>query len=565
MKTDRRCVVGVDFGTDSVRSVIVDAGNGTEISSAVSPYPRWGEGRYCLPTANQFRQHPLDHIEGLERSVRGALERAPQTTAANIVAISVDTTGSTPGAVDEDGTPLALRPEFSDNPNAMFILWKDHTAVREAGEINSLAKSWGGTDYTKFEGGVYSSEWFWAKLLHVMREDEGVRHAAYSWVEHCDWVPGLLTGVSAPRILKRSRCAAGHKAMWHPSFGGLPSEEFLVKLDPLLKGLRQRLYTETFTSDQKAGTLSAEWAKRLGLGRNVVVGVGAFDAHMGAVGAEISPYILTKIMGTSTCDMLVAPMEDMGDRLIKGICGQVDGSVIPGMLGMEAGQSAFGDIYAWFKEVILWPLERTLAASTSFDARMKKKVLEVMEQAVIGDLSEEAEKIPIDEAGILALDWMNGRRTPDANQLLTGAITGLSLGSDAPRIFRALVESTAFGAKRIVERFRSEGVRIDGVLALGGVAKKSPFIMQIVADVLNMPIKIPRAEQTCALGAAMFAATVAGLYPTVREAMRAMGNGIEKEYSPNPPNAKKYLALYRRYLSLGEYVERELTSMRNSL
>jgi L-ribulokinase len=324
---ERACVCGADFGTDSVRCVIIDAADGSEVSSAVASYTRWSKGLFSDPSLNQFRQHPLDYIEAFEASMREAIARAPGGTASAIRAISVDTTGSTPVAVDREGTPLALLPDFGANPNAMFILWKDHTAVREAGEINRLARTWGGTDFTKFEGGVYSSEWFWAKILHVLRADAGVRSAAFSWVEHCDWFTACLTGVTDAAGIRRSRCAAGHKAMWHESFGGLPSEEFLVRLDPLLAGLRGRLYTETETSDRPAGLLSPEWSSRLGLPATVRVGIGAFDAHMGAVGGGITPYTLTKIMGTSTCDVIVAPMDEMGGRLVGGICGQVDGGV----------------------------------------------------------------------------------------------------------------------------------------------------------------------------------------------------------------------------------------------
>jgi L-ribulokinase len=549
-------VIGIDYGTDSVRTLIVDAGNGKEIAGEVFLYPRWKVGRYCNPLQNQFRQHPLDYLEGLETTVRNALSRCGPEVVKNIVAISVDTTGSTPVAVNKNGTPLSLIPGFEDNPNAMFILWKDHTATREADEINQLARSWGGTDYTKSEGGVYSSEWFWSKVLHVLRADEKIRNAAFSWVEHCDWIPAILTGNTDPVTLRRSRCAAGHKAMWHPDFGGLPSEEFLVKLDPLLKGLRQRLYKETYTCEVSVGHLTAEWASRLGLSESVVVGVGAFDAHLGAIGGEIKPYFMSKVMGTSTCDMLVAPMEEVGDRLVRGICGQVDGSIIPGMLGMEAGQSAFGDIYAWFRELLLWPVEELLSKTTLIDQSTRDKlILEIADQ-IIPELSHRAAAIPIGESGILALDWMNGRRTPDANQMLKGAIFGLNLGSDAPRIFRALVEATAFGTRKIADRFISEGVRIDGIVALGGVAKKSPFVMQVVADVLNMPILVARSEQACALGTAMAAATVAGLYPTVLDAQKAMGNGFEMEYKPIQENADAYAKLYTLYGEAGGYVER---------
>jgi len=549
-------VIGVDYGTDSVRSLIVDAGNGKEIASEVFYYPRWAAGKYCNPSQNQFRQHPLDYLEGLETTVRKAMAKCSPDVAKNVVAISVDTTGSTPIAVDKNGKPLALTPGFEENPNAMFVLWKDHTAIREADEINKLSKSWGGVDFTKYEGGVYSSEWFWAKVLHVLRADEKVRSAAFSWVEHCDWIPAILTGQTDPLTLKRSRCAAGHKAMWHTDFNGLPAEDFLVKLDPVLKGLRDRLFKDTYTCEVKVGNLTTEWAKRLGLSESVVIGAGSFDAHLGAIGGEIKPYYMSKVMGTSTCDMLIAPMKEMEGKLIGGICGQVDGSIIPGMLGMEAGQSAFGDIYAWFRELLLWPVEEILGKSFLIDKTTKEKLINEIGDSIIPELSKQAEAIPIGESGIVALDWMNGRRTPDANQLLKGAIFGLNLGSDAPRIFRALVEATAFGAKKIVDRFISEGVRIDGIVALGGVAKKSPFVMQVVADVLNMPILVARSEQACALGTAMAAATVAGLYPTVPDAQKAMGNGYEMEYRPVKVNAEAYAKLYARYGEAGEFVER---------
>jgi L-ribulokinase len=343
--------------------------------------------------------------------------------------------------------------------------------------------------------------------------------------------------------------------MWHEEFDGLPSEDFLVKLDPLLSGLRDRLYKDSFTSDVSAGTLTKEWAERLGLNEDVAVGVGAFDAHFGAVGGEIGPKQLSKVMGTSTCDMMVAPLDEMGDTLVRGICGQVDGSIVPGMLGMEAGQSAFGDVYAWFKNVLMWPFENVLGSSEAIDSGTKEKVIKEISDRLIPVLSEQAARVSIEESGMVALDWMNGRRTPDANQMLKGAITGLTLGSDAPRIFRALVEATAFGTKKIVDRFIDEGVQIDSVIALGGVAKKSPFVMQVVADVLNMPIQVARSEQAVALGSAMFAATVAGIYPTVQEAQKAMGSGIESEYLPVPENAAKYQSLYEKYSKLGEFVE----------
>lgn len=550
--------IGLDYGTDSVRSLIVNVEDGEEVASAVFNYPHWQNQAYCDSTKNQFRQHPNDYLEGLQYTIVEALKQAPDDVAPNVVGISVDTTGSTPVAVDEKGTPLALTAGFEENPNAMFILWKDHTAMQEADEINELAGKWD-IDFTKYEGGIYSSEWFWAKLLHVIREDAGVFRAAYSWVEHCDWIPAILTGNTNPKTLKRSRCAAGHKAMWHEAFGGLPSEEFLTSLDPMLSGLKDRLYKETFTCDVAAGKLNKEWADKLGLSTDVVIGVGAFDAHLGAVGAEIEPYYLSKVMGTSTCDMLIAPADEVGDKVVDGICGQVDGSIVPGMVGLEAGQSAFGDIYAWFKSVLEWPLNNVLTNSELLDADTKQKLIQETSDKIIAQLNEEASKIPIEEGSIVALDWMNGRRTPDANQALKGAIAGLNLGSDAPRIFRALVEATAFGSRAINDRFIEEGVRIDGVIALGGVAKKSPLVMQIVADVLDMPIKVARSEQACALGSAMAASVAAGIYTSTSEAQKQMGGGIETEYQPIPENVEKYNKLYEKYKKFGKFIEFKFT------
>lgn len=345
--------------------------------------------------------------------------------------------------------------------------------------------------------------------------------------------------------------------MWHESFGGLPGEEFLVRLDPLLAGLRERLFEETATCDIEVGTLSDEWVEKLGLPVSVVVGAGAFDAHLGALGAEIGPYQLSKVMGTSTCDMLIAPASEVGDQPVTGICGQVDGSIVPGMVGLEAGQSAFGDIYAWFRDLLMWPLENMPTGLEGLDEGLKEKIRKESADGMIARLSEAAGKISPAESSLLALDWMNGRRTPDANQNLKGAIMGLTLGTGAPAIFRALVEATAFGARMIVDRFVDEGVRIDGVIALGGVAKKSTLVMQIVADVLDKPIKVARSEQAVALGSAMAAAVVAGIHPSIPAAQEAMGGGFETEYHPDPAMVKIYQGLYEQYQHFGQFVEGE--------
>jgi L-ribulokinase len=538
--------VGIDFGTDSVRSIVADATSGGVLGASVKLYPRWAQGLYCEPLENRFRQHPLDYLESMESSVLEALRAAGPAVAARVRGLAVDTTGSTPVLTDRSGQPLALSAPFAENPNAMFVLWKDHTAVAEAERLNHLARTWGGVDYTKYVGGVYSSEWFWAKAVHILETDAAVAEATASIVELCDWIPAVLVGTDDVARLKRSRCAAGHKALWHAEFGGYPSDAFLARLDPRLPALKRSFGVETFTSDTPCGVLSAEWARKLGLPRQTVVAVGAFDAHMGAVGGGITRNQILKVMGTSTCDIVVSALANEPERLVSGICGQVDGSVIPGMIGYEAGQSAFGDVYAWFKALLAWPLETILP---DVAARVAEQIIPALE--------ERAAALPVEDGAPLALDWLNGRRTPDANQRLTGAIAGIRLATDAPRVYRSLVEATAFGSRAIVERFRAQGIRIDGAIAIGGVAKKSRFVMQTIADVMNLDVTVAAGEQPVALGAAMFAATAAGLYARVEDAQQAMSSGTESVYRPEPRRAEHYARLYQDYIALGAFVENE--------
>lgn len=536
--------IGVDFGTDSVRALVVNTQTGQELGSAVSYYKRWKAGEFCDASISQFRQHPKDYLEAIESVILEATSNLNSEEKLNIKAISIDTTGSTVVAVNQNGTPLSLTPEFENNPHAMFILWKDHTANQEAEEINQAAAK-SAIDYTKYVGGIYSSEWFWAKILKTYRTDASIKENAFSWVEHCDWISAVLTGNTNPLEIKRSRCAAGHKAMWNEEFEGLPSEDFLVSIDPLLSGLREKLFRNTFTSNEAMGTLSAEWAQKLGLSEELLIGVGAFDCHMGAVGAEITPYTFVRVMGTSTCDIITAPLDEMKGKLVKGICGQVDGSVVPGYLGMEAGQSAYGDYYAWFQKVIVEPVKDILG----------EKAAEELGKALLPHLSEKASQLPVSENDMIATDWINGRRTPDANHTLKAAFQGMNLSTDATKIFKAIVEATSFGSKAIVDRFIQEGVKIEQVIAIGGVAKKSPFVMQNLSDVLNMPIKVASSDQACALGAAMFAAVVAGIHPDVETAQQKMGSGFDKEYTPRPEYVEVYQKLYSKYQKLGNFIE----------
>lgn len=541
MKTDKKYVIGLDFGSDSCRALVVDSGNGQEKATGIHFYPRWKSGLYCNPIQNRYRQHPLDYIESMTNAVREALSHLTQEEISSICGICIDTTGSTPALTDNNGMPLALCPEFKDEPDAMFILWKDHTAVNEAEQINALIKE-RNLDYLNYEGGTYSSEWVWSKVLHILNTNVKVRDAAYSWVEHCDWMTGLITGNTIPENIFRSRCAAGHKAMWHESWG-LPSGEFLGELNPALVEMLPHLFTGTYTSDTKAGELTTEWAEKLGLPEGIAVAVGALDAHMGAVGASVAPGVLTRIIGTSTCDIMVSSFDEVGNRCIEGICGQVNGSVLPGFIGLEAGQSAFGDIYAWLKQLLSWALKNIP------DGEYKQKAIDNM----IVNLTNDAESISPANNGVVALDWMNGRRTPYADQSVKGIIAGLTLGTTAPQIFRALVEATAFGSRRIVEHLKEQGLQIDSINAIGGISKKAPFVMQTLADILGMPIRVIRSEQTCALGAAMFAAVAAGIYPNIMEATRCMGSDIETEYHPDGRISKIYDSLYQRYLELAKF------------
>lgn len=541
-------VVGLDFGTDSVRAVLVDTADGHIVKSAVHWYERWRQGLYSDARTNRYRQHPLDHIEGMEITVNRVIRDAG-IDKRQVRGICIDTTGSSPLAMDADGIALALLPEMSNNPNAMVILWKDHTAIAEAEEINQRSKLWYEGDYTKYVGGIYSSEWFWAKILHVIRTDHRIKERAYTWMEHCDYMTYLLVGSPALTTFRRSRCAAGHKALWHRSWGGLPSADFLSTFDPYIGKLRARLYKDTYTSDMSAGHLSADWAARLGLTTECVVAVGTFDAHAGAVGAEVQIGTLVRVMGTSTCDIIIASSTSMADHPVSGICGQVDGSVVPGFVGLEAGQSAFGDVLAWWKQVISWPIDHIVIKYLT-----EVQIQEIKDQIIV-QLMAEAEGIPVSLSAPLALDWVNGRRTPDANQLLKGGMVNLSLGTSAAHILRALVEAICFGSRRIIERFRSEGVAIDSVIGIGGVAKKSPFVMQILADVLNMPIKVAVSEQAPALGAAMYAATASGIYVSLSEAISAMGNGVEHTYMPNQSQHEVYNHIYEQYQQFGSFVE----------
>ena len=525
--------IGVDYGTNSVRALVVDVSDGAEVASSVYNYPSGEAGILLDPRdPNLARQNPADYIEGFYRSVSGAVKAAAKHRGFKpdrVAGIGVDTTGSTPLPVDRQGMPLAMDPAFRDDLAAAAWLWKDHTGHAEAAEITQLAaKSSDG--YLAKCGGVYSSEWYWSKILHCRRTAPKVFAAAYSWVECADFVPGFITGNLNPDTMARGICAAGHKAMYHDAWGGLPSAKFLAQLDAQLPRVREHYAAPAVPANRKAGELTAEVAKRVGLPAGLPVAVGAFDAHLGAVGAGIKPGTLVKIIGTSTCDMMVAPLDQKLPD-IPGLCGIVPGSIIPGMYGLEAGQSAVGDIFNWFVKQLA-----PAAYTAKGDAH--------------ANLTRDAERLRPGESGLLALDWNNGNRTILVDPLLTGLLLGQTLHTTAAETYRALVEATAFGALTIINRFEEYGVAVREVVNCGGIAEKNPFVMQIYADVCNRPMKVSRSAQTCALGAAIFGAVVGGAYRSVEQAQRKMTGVKETVYRPAKAAARIYAELYPLYRAL---------------
>ena len=525
-KPPKAYTIGVDYGTNSVRAVMVDAANGVEVAGSVYNYPS-GDAGVLLNPQNPLvaRQNPRDYIEGFQTAVANAVTAARRDGANtnNVKGIGVSATGSTPIPVDASGVPLALDPKYEGSLAAYAWLWKDHSSYEEAAKITAIAEKWT-EKYLNKCGGTYSSEWFWSKILHCKKESPAVFRAAYSWVELSDFIPAYLTGNLDPVKMPRNICAAGHKAMYHESWKGLPSAAFLKKVDPDLVAIRERFNPHTQTPDQLAGDLLPEIAMSVGLNAGIPVAVGAIDAHMGAVGAGIKPGTLVKIIGTSTCDMMVHPLKK-ALKDIPGLCGIVPGSILPGMYGLEAGQSAVGDIFHWFVKNITPGLSHAA-------------------------LSREAAKLAPGQSGLLALDWNNGNRTVLVDPLLSGLLIGQTLHTTAPEVYRALIEATAFGALTIIRRFEEYGVKVKEVINCGGIAEKNPLIMQIYANVCNRPMKISRSSQACALGAAVFAAVAGGVYKKVEDAQAVMTGVSPDVYMPDKKAAAMYEKLYTLYRQL---------------
>jgi len=522
--------IGLDYGTNSVRALIVNVANGAEVAAAVWAYSHGTQGVILARDPNLARQHPADYVKGAEVTIKQALATARKTAKGfspdQVIGIGVDTTGSTPLPVDREGQPLAFQKKFANNPAAMAWLWKDHTGVSEAAEITALAKKLR-PQYLAKCGGTYSSEWFWSKILKCLRVAPDVFDAAHAWVELADYVPAALTGSEHPTRFIAGVCAAGHKAMWNAKWGGYPDEQFLGKLNPKLAQLRKRLTPRVHSINRAVGGLSPAWAKKTGLTVGIPVAVGAFDAHLGAVGSGVAPGTLVKIIGTSTCDIAIsANKRKLAD--VPGLCGIVDGSVLPGYFGLEAGQSAVGDIFNWFVNYL-----QPLGKAGTHEA-----------------LTADAAKLQPGESGLLALDWNNGNRTILVDQRLTGALLGQTLYTTPAEIYRALVEATAFGALTIINRFEEYGVKISSVVNCGGIAEKSPFVMQIYADVTGRPMKVSRSAQTCALGSAIAAAVVAGAHKNYATAIKRMTGLKPRVFKPNAKAHATYKELYPVYKQL---------------
>ncbi len=521
--------LGIDYGTNSVRALVVRCADGAELGSCVVNYPSGAQGVLLDPRDHHLaRQHPGDYLTGLEKSVKGALAAAKKKRgfdAAKIVGLGVDTTGSSPLPVDAHNVPLALHPKWKKNLHAQCWLWKDHTSWREAAQITALAAQYRPQFIAKC-GNTYSSEWFWSKIWHCLKVAPHVFTAAHSWVELADWVPSVLAGVTDPTKIKRGICCAGHKAIYADDWGGLPDQEFLALLDPKLAALRDRLYEKAHDATVPAGTLSPVWAAKLGLPAGIAIAIGEMDVHYGAIGSGVAAGTLVKVIGTSTCDCgVVSASKTVPD--IPGICGIVKGAILPGFYGIEAGQSAVGDIFKWWVEVV---------CAGDADTHVK--------------FTKAAAKLVPGQSGLLALDWNNGNRTILVDQRLTGLLLGQTLATTPAEIYRALIEATAFGARAIIERLKEYGVPIHRVVCAGGIAEKNPLLMQIYADIMGCPMEVSGSSQTCALGSAISAAVVAGVHPDFPSAQRAMVPQHLKTYRPIAKHQRTYDQLYALYRSL---------------
>ena len=555
MKLDlpEKYVLGLDFGSDSVRAVLVDAKDGKTVGEGVSLYKRWAKGLYSDFSESRFRHHPLDYIESITEAVREVASSCPEEIK-NVKAMSIDTTASTPCAVDESLTPLSLRPEFSDNPDAMFVLWKDHTALKEAAEFEAACNA-STPDYSMCSGNKYSPEAFWSKALHILRHSLEVRDAAFTMLELCDWLPAMLTGCHDINEVKMSHCCAAQKLLWNKDWGGFPPEEFFGSVDPLLLKVRRHLPPHNYTPDCPAGVLTPEWTERLGLPEGVIVGAGNIDSHSGSFGAGVKERVLIMSFGTSAAYTTVISRKNL-DHVIEGVLGQVDGLIVPDLIGIENGLSAFGDVYAWLKRLVLKPVEALVSSSEVLDEKCRAALISDLEDRIMGEFNKEAAAVPETLDLPFATDFFNGRRAPRPDMNLWASIMGLRLASDAGTVFRALVEATAFASKIVVDNLEDNGVAIDKIIAVGGIARKSPFVVQMMSDILDRDIEISSNKQAGALGGAIYSAVLAGVYPDYVSAQNVMASPVCMTYSPDRKRHELLLKRFEKYVEAVKFTEK---------
>ena len=548
-------VIGLEFGTDSCRALLVNALTGEEVDTEVAYYPRWMKGLYTDKAIAQFRHHPKDYLETLQTTVQAITSRHPEE-AAQVKGLALDTTASTVCMADRQGRPLALQEKYEENPDAMFVIWKDHTGHAEADRINEVLET-SPTNYAKFTGNYYSAECFWAKVWHMLRNGRIDPADAWTAIEICDFIPALLAGYTDYTDIKQGHCVTAAKWMWSEEWGGYPPEDFFQQLDPILLPIRSHLATVNYGAHECVGHLCAEWAQILGLPEGIALGAGNVDSHSGAVGGGIEYGTMVMNLGTSACYMSVMPKEEMGDRIVDGVFGQVDGSILAGMQGFESGLSAMGDVFAWFKSLMSWPIRALLEKSELIDNTTREKLAADMEDKILMKLSEEAGKLNISVASPLATDWFNGRRSPFSDHSLKATITSMDLSTSAADIYYALAEATAFATKRVIDHLQKYGVVINRLIGIGGIAQKSPLMMQLIADVLERDLAISDCKQAGAMGSIIHAATVAGIYPTVKAAQEALCKTCSRVYKPQTERTQLLLKRYERYMDLGGFTEKE--------
>lgn len=557
MDAAKSVVAGIDFGSDSVRVLVLDTQTNEELGIAACEYPRWMKGMYCNPSKNIFRQHPQDYIDALE-SCFTQLSRTVDLS--RVGALAVDATGSTPAPVDSAGIPLALHEEFADNPNAMFWMWKDRSSRIEAEEITEALRK-GGPDYTSLQG-TYNSEWWWAKILNAVRHDESIRQASASWLEHSDWIPNLLVGTKSIGMFSRNSCAAGHKVLYNQRLGGMIAVDRLISIDPYFARIADTFRLPPVNAGGIVGTISNEWAARLGLSVEAIVGMGSLDAHAGGVGAGICEGRLVKVIGTSTVDLFLTSYDQLANRQTHDACGLAENSIVPGYLGGEAGQAAFGDLFAWYKRILMWPLTGGTTPSSDFDESDIDGASDATELAVrlgsslLARLDGAAQERGLAAAdGITALDWINGRRNPDLDEAATAALIGLRIGHDAVDVYAALAKSAVLGSKAIFESLRTVGISLDEVVLVGGIARKSPYICQLIADALGVPVMVLKEKEACARGASIFASVASGVFSSVPDAQKCLVPVFSPDYLPRVDFVSRLNADYLNYQSAAACLE----------